>query len=64
MSSIDRLFHCTTHQCGYTCEMLEAGFETGLILRQLDILQFSGGEGNLTYIYYICFVYIYTFSCY
>ena len=37
--SKDRLLGCiTTLQCGKTIKMLQAGIETRLILRQLDIL--------------------------
>ena len=39
LSSTNRLFRCiTTLQCSYTREMLQAGIETRLSLRQSDIL--------------------------
>ena len=39
LSSIDRLFHCiTTHQCSWTCEMLQSGIEPGKLCQPDNIL--------------------------
>ena len=67
LSSTDRLFRCiTTHQCGKTREMLQAGVETRLILRQSDILQMQSHQQpqckrrNFTHVFFQ-YIYIYIY---